>query len=90
MYTLLIMIVIWVILGLLCGWLAGLLWKAPRPFGLGGDLIAGLLAVVIVGLADWYLLPVIGIHGVSVLIIAILEPVISAFIVFWLMRVYKK
>jgi uncharacterized membrane protein YeaQ/YmgE (transglycosylase-associated protein family) len=85
-----VMIPLWVVLGLLCGWLAGVVWKKPRPFGMGGDLIAGLLTVIIVGLADWFLVPAIGIHGISVLIIAILEPVIGAFIVFWLMRLYKK
>ncbi len=85
-----IMVVVWVVLGLLCGWLAGMLWKSARPFGMEGDLIAGFLTVVIVGLADWFLLPAIGIHGISVLIIAILEPVIGAFLVFWLMRIYKK
>lgn len=90
MNLLMIMIALWVVLGLVCGWLAGVFWKKERPFGMRGDLIAGLVTVVLVGLADWYLMPAIGIHGISVLVIAILEPVISAFIVFWLMRIYKK
>ena len=38
---LLVMLDVWIGIGALVGWLAGRIWKQPRPIGLRGDLGLG-------------------------------------------------
>ena len=44
----LIVIVAMVIVGLVMGFIAGLIWKADRPIGVAGDYIASVITTVIV------------------------------------------
>lgn len=86
---LLVMLDVWIGVGLLAGWLAGRIWKQPRPIDLRGDLIlAGGLALV-TGLADWFVLPLLGITGPIAIIASISEPVFVVFVALWVIRKIK-
>ena len=86
---LVILFIIWIVMGLAVGYYATGIFKGARPYGLNGDLIAALLAVIAVGLGDWYLVPLWFSGRLMVFLAAIFEPLISALIVLWLMRYIK-
>ena len=86
----LIVAVVMVPIGLLMGFVAGKIWKDDRPIGVRGDYVVAVVVTVLVGVLEWYLLPLIGI-GQTVTIIAIaLEPAMVALLVLWLIRVAKR
>ena len=86
----LIVAVVMVPIGLLMGFVAGKIWKDDRPIGVRGDYVVAVVVTVLVGVLEWYLLPLIGI-GQTVTIIAIaLEPALVALLVLWLIRVAKR
>ena len=87
---LIVMIAVWIVIGLLMGVLAGLIWKGERPYGEAGDYLLSIAASVITGLIDWFILPLMNIEGVIKLIAAILEPALVALVVLWLVRKLKK
>ena len=90
MAGLIVLIVVWGILGALTGFLAPIVFKGRRPFGLGGDIIAGILVQVGGGLAEWlWLLPLIGgvwSSGWIKIAVATSDPWFGVLIVLWLMR----
>jgi len=89
--SLIILFVIWIVLGLVVGYAASGIFKGERPHGLSGDLTAAILSEVIVGLMDWYLIPMMfpNIARLCVFVAALVEPFLSALIVLWLMRYIK-
>jgi uncharacterized membrane protein YeaQ/YmgE (transglycosylase-associated protein family) len=72
--------------GALFGWLADKIFKGERPKGLSGDLLAGMITTIAVGLLDWYVIPAMGFKQSMVILGVILEPAIGAVIVLWLLR----
>ena len=79
-----------VIVGLIMGAVAGLIWKDNRPYGVAGDYIASVITTVIVGLFDWYLIPLLGFSDTIKIIGIIFEPALSALLVLWIMRKSKQ
>lgn len=76
--------------GLIIGALAGLIWKENRPIGVSGDYIASILAAIIMGFVDWFLIPAMG-FGQSIRWLGvILEPPAAALIVLWVIRKAKE
>ena len=90
--SLAILFIIWIVMGLGIGYYADGIFKGDRPYGVNGDLIAGLLSAIIVGLMDWYLIPLIfpDMQQLLIFLAAILEPLLSILIVLWIMRYIKK
>jgi len=86
----LIVIVAMVIVGLIMGFVAGLIWKDDRPIGVAGDYIASVITTVIVGLVDWYLIPALGFSDTIKIIGIIFEPALSALLVLWIIRKAKQ
>jgi uncharacterized membrane protein YeaQ/YmgE (transglycosylase-associated protein family) len=86
----LIVIVAMVIVGLIMGFVAGLIWKDNRPIGVTGDYIASVITTVIVGLIDWYLIPALGFSDTIKIIGIIFEPALSALLVLWIIRKAKQ
>jgi uncharacterized membrane protein YeaQ/YmgE (transglycosylase-associated protein family) len=86
----LILIVVMVVVGLLMGWVGGLIWKDNRPIGVRGDYIASVITAVVVGLLDWFVIPAMGFSDTMRNLGVAMEPAISALIVLWLIRVAKK
>ena len=82
----LILVVVMAALGALLGWLSGRIFKGERPKGLSGDLIAGMITTVGVGLLDWYVIPAMGFSQTMALLGVIFEPAIGAIFVLWLLR----
>jgi uncharacterized membrane protein YeaQ/YmgE (transglycosylase-associated protein family) len=78
-------IVIWLIVGAIAGWLAGMVVKGGG-FGLIGDIVVGIVGAVIAG----WLLPQLGIVIGSGIIAAIIDAFIGAVILLIILRLVKR
>jgi uncharacterized membrane protein YeaQ/YmgE (transglycosylase-associated protein family) len=78
-------IIIWLIVGAIAGWLAGLLVKGGG-FGLIGDIVVGIVGAVIGG----WLAGVLGISIGSGLVASIITAVIGAVILLVIVRAIKR
>jgi uncharacterized membrane protein YeaQ/YmgE (transglycosylase-associated protein family) len=88
--TILILIVAMIVVGLIMGWVAGLIWKNNRPIGMRGDYIAAVISAVVIGLLDWYVIPAMG-FSVSMRNLGVaLEPALGALLVLWIIRQARK
>ena len=56
----LIIIGIMIILGIIIGFIAGLIWKNNRPIGVKGDYLVAIFSTVVFGLMAWFLIPALG------------------------------
>ena len=78
-------IIIWLIVGAIAGWLAGMVVKGGG-FGLIGDIIVGIVGAFIAG----WLLPQIGIVIGGGIIAAIINAFIGAVILLLIIRLIKR
>ncbi|MCO5082496.1 MAG: GlsB/YeaQ/YmgE family stress response membrane protein [Rhizobiaceae bacterium] len=78
-------LIIFLIVGAVAGWLAGLLVKG-YGFGLIGNIVVGIVGAFIAG----WLFPVIGIQLGSGIVAAIIHSTIGAVILLVLLRVVKQ
>jgi uncharacterized membrane protein YeaQ/YmgE (transglycosylase-associated protein family) len=78
-------IIIWLIVGAIAGWLAGMVVKGGG-FGLIGDIIVGIIGAVIAG----WLLPQLGIVIGSGIVGAIIDAFIGAVILLIILRLIKR
>jgi len=78
-------IIIWLIVGAIAGWLAGLLVKGGG-FGLIGDIVVGIIGAVIGG----WLAGTLGISIGSGLVASIITAVIGAVILLVIVRAIKR
>ena len=85
-----ILIVIMVLVGLLMGWVGGLIWKGKRPIGVRGDYLAAVITAVAVGLMDWFVIPAMGFSPNLKYLGVALEPALGALLVLWIIRVARK
>jgi uncharacterized membrane protein YeaQ/YmgE (transglycosylase-associated protein family) len=85
-----ILIVAMLAVGLVIGWLAGLIWKNKRPIGVNGDYIAALITALVIGLMDWFVIPAMGFSNTMKYLGVALEPALGALIVLWVIRIAKK
>ena len=79
-----------IVVGLLMGFVAGLIWKANRPIGVGGDYAVAIISAVVMGLIDWYLIPAMGFSEMMKWLGILFEPALGALLVLWLIRVAKR
>jgi uncharacterized membrane protein YeaQ/YmgE (transglycosylase-associated protein family) len=86
----LFLIVAMVLVGALMGFMAGLIWKDDRPIGVGGDYIVAIIAAVVMGLIDWFVIPALGFSDTMKWIGVLTEPALTSLLVLWLIRVAKK
>jgi len=87
--SLLIVIAAMILVGLVIGYLAGLIWKDNRPLGVKGDYIAAVITTVAVGLLDWYVIPAMGFSNTMRNLGVTFEPALGALIVLWVIRKAK-
>jgi uncharacterized membrane protein YeaQ/YmgE (transglycosylase-associated protein family) len=87
---LVIVVAAMIVVGLLMGFIAGLIWKDNRPIGVRGDYIVAVLTTVVIGLLDWLVIPAMGFSDSIRLLGVILEPPASALIVLWIIRKAKQ
>ena len=78
-------IIIWLIVGAIAGWLAGMVVKGGG-FGLIGDIIVGIIGAVIAG----WLLPQLGIVLGSGIVAAIIDAFIGAVILLVIVKLVKR
>ena len=78
-------IIIWIIVGAIAGWLAGMVVKGGG-FGLIGDIIVGIVGAIIAG----WLLPQLGIVIGSGIIAAIIDAFIGAVILLLIIKLIKR
>ena len=78
-------IIVWLIVGAIAGWLAGMVVKGGG-FGLIGDIIVGIIGALIAG----WLLPQIGIAIGGGVIAAIINAFIGAVILLIILRLIKR
>jgi len=79
-----------IVVGLIIGWVAGLIWKDNRPIGIRGDYIVAVVAAVATGLLDWFVVPAMGFSEGLRNVATAIEPAGMALIVLWLIRVAKR
>lgn len=85
-----ILILAMAVVGLIVGWLAGLIWKGKRPIGAQGDYIAAVITALAVGFMDWYLIPAMGFSENLRNLGVIFEPALGALAVLWIIRLAKR
>jgi uncharacterized membrane protein YeaQ/YmgE (transglycosylase-associated protein family) len=78
-------IIIWLIVGAVAGWLAGLVVKGGG-FGLVGDIVVGIIGAVIAG----WLLPYLGIALGSGIVAAIIDAFIGAVILLVIVKLIRR
>jgi uncharacterized membrane protein YeaQ/YmgE (transglycosylase-associated protein family) len=78
-------IIIWLIVGAIAGWLAGMVVRGGG-FGLIGDIIVGIIGAVIAG----WLLPRIGINIGGGFIAAVIDAFIGAVILLIILRLLRR
>ncbi len=78
-------IIVWIIVGAIAGWLAGLIVKGAG-FGLLGNIVVGIVGAVVAG----WLLPYLGITLGGGIIAAIVHSAIGAVIVLVIISMVKK
>ena len=78
-------LIIWLVVGAIAGWLAGMLVKGSG-YGLIGDIVVGILGGLIAG----WLLPQVGIVIGSGIIAAIIDAFIGAVILLIALRLVKR
>ena len=86
----LILLVAMVIVGLVMGFIAGLIWKDNRPIGVAGDYIVAVVVAVVFGLLGWFVIPAMGFSDTMKYLSVIFEPALGALAVLWLIRSAKK
>jgi uncharacterized membrane protein YeaQ/YmgE (transglycosylase-associated protein family) len=77
--------IIWIIVGAIAGWLAGMVVKGGG-FGLIGDIVVGIVGAIIAG----WLLPQLGIVIGSGIIAAIIDAFIGAVILLVIIKLIKR
>ena len=84
-----IVIVGLIVVGLIIGALAGVIWKDNRPIGVAGDYIAAVVSAVVIGLIDWYVIPAMGFSDTLKILGILTEPALGALLVLWIIRKAK-
>jgi uncharacterized membrane protein YeaQ/YmgE (transglycosylase-associated protein family) len=85
----LILIAVLILVGLLIGYIAGLIWKDNRPVGVQGDYLAAIITAVAVGLLDYYVIPAMGFSNTMRWLGVAFEPALGALLVLWVIRKAK-
>jgi uncharacterized membrane protein YeaQ/YmgE (transglycosylase-associated protein family) len=78
-------IIIWLVIGAIAGWLAGLIMKG-YGFGLAGNIVVGIIGAIIAG----WLLPWLGIIIIGGVVAEIINAVIGAVILLLIIGFVKR
>lgn len=78
-------LIIWLAIGAVAGWLAGVIMKGGG-FGLVGDIIVGIIGAAVAG----YILPRLGIVIGGGVVAAIINAVIGACLLLFVLRILKR
>jgi hypothetical protein len=84
--TIVILIVAMVIVGLIVGAVSGLIWKEDQPLNVRQVYTLAVVAAVVTGLVDWYVIPAMGFSETWKWLGVALEPPIVSLAAIWLGR----
>ncbi len=87
---LLIWLGIWIVLGVGVGVIPSLITSQAPPYGRGGDIVFAVATTVIWGLFFHYLLLGKDLPNFASVIIKIIEPVTTAGVVLWVLRLFQR
>ena len=85
-----VLLVAMVVVGLLVGAVASLIWKENKPFGTMGDYVIAIVSAIIIGLLDWYVIPAMGFSNTIKWLGIATEPALGALVVLWIVRRAKR
>jgi len=85
-----VLLVAMVLVGLLIGAVASLIWKENQPLGAAGDYIVAIISAIVIGLIDWHVIPAMGFSNTIKYLSVAMEPALGALIVLWVVRKVKK
>ncbi len=85
-----ILLIAMVLVGLLIGAIASLIWKENKPLGTAGDYVVAVISAIVIGLLDWYVIPAMGFSNTVKWLGVATEPAIGALIVLWIIRKAKR
>lgn len=85
----LVLVAAMIVVGLIVGIIAGLIWKDNHPIGVRGDYIVAVIAAVVIGLLDWYVITAMGLESWRILAVA-LEPPLGSLAVLWVIRLARR
>ncbi len=71
--------------GILMGWIAGLVWK-DNLIEIRMVYIICVVTAIVVGLIDWFVIPAMGFSDSIKWVGVVLEPALGALAVIWLLR----
>lgn len=83
---LVLLILAMVVVGAFIGALADKIFKGERPKGVQGDYIIAIVTAVIIGLLDWFVIPMMGFSDTLKYLGVVFEPALGALLVLWLVR----
>ncbi|MCK5634726.1 MAG: hypothetical protein KAI06_06550 [Anaerolineales bacterium] len=85
----LILIAAMVVVGLIMTFVSKLIWKDELPVSMNAAYIIGVVTAVVVGLADWFVIPAMGFSDTVKYVGAALEPAASVPLVLWVIKKAK-
>ena len=85
----LILIAAMVVVGLIMTFVSKLIWKDELPVSVTAAYIIGVVTAVVVGLADWFVIPAIVDSDILKYLGIALEPALSVPLVFWIIKKSK-
>ncbi len=85
-----VLLIAMVLVGLLIGAIASLIWKENKPLGAVGDYVVAVICAIVIGLIDWYVIPAMGFSNTMKYLGVAMEPALGALVVLWVVRKVKK
>lgn len=81
-----LLVIFLLIVGLIIGALAGLIWKKQRPYGVVGDMLISIASTLVIGFLDWFIIPAMGFSNELKYLAVAMEPALGAVLVLWIVR----
>jgi len=85
-----ILVAAMIVVGLIAGWVAGLIWKDKHPLDKSNIFIVAVISAIIIGLMDWFVIPAMGFSTSLRNLGVAMEPFLGALLVLWIFKVAKK
>lgn len=85
-----ILIAAMVVVGLIAGWVAELIWKDKHPLSKRNIFIVAIISAIVVGLMDWFVIPAMGFSTSLRNMGVAMEPFLGALLVLWIFKAAKK
>ena len=79
-----------ILVGVIIGFVAGLIWKNERPIGVRGDYIVAIISAVVIGLMGWFIIPAMGFSDTLKWLSIFFEPALGSLLILWLIRIAKR